>query len=29
MECRKIFVRKNKDNKYGFYYCKVDKFIEG
>lgn len=29
MECRKIFVRKNKDNKYGFYYCKVNKFIEG
>lgn len=29
MECKKIFVRKNKDNKYGFYYCKVDKFIEG
>lgn len=29
MECRKIFVRKSKDNKYGFYYCKVDKFIEG
>lgn len=29
MECRKIFVKKNKDNKYGFYYCKVDKFIEG
>ena len=29
MECRKIFVRKNKDNKYGFYYCKIDKFIEG
>lgn len=29
MECRKIFVRKNKDNKYGFYYCKVDKFIKG
>lgn len=28
MECKKIFVRKNKDNKYGFYYCKVDKFIE-
>ena len=29
MECQKIFVRKNKDNKYGFYYCKVNKFIEG
>ena len=29
MECRKIFVKKSKDNKYGFYYCKVDKFIEG
>ena len=29
MECRKILVRKNKDNKYGFYYCKVNKFIEG
>lgn len=29
MECKKVFVRKNKDNKYGFYYCKVDKFIEG
>lgn len=29
MECQKIFVRKNKDNKYGLYYCKVNKFIEG
>lgn len=29
MECQKIFVRKNKDNKYGFYYCKVNKFIDG
>ena len=29
MECQKIFVRKNKDNKYGFYYCKVNKFMEG
>lgn len=29
MECQKIFVRKNKDNKYGFYYCKVNKFIKG
>ena len=29
MECKKVFVRRNKDGKYGFYYCKVNKFIEG